>query len=53
MCRPTPCSHCGKTTWTGCGNHVDDVMRRVPADRRCTCERKPAGGGFLRSLFRR
>ena len=52
MCQPTPSANCGKTTWTGCGNHVDEVMRHVPADKRCTCER-PASGGFLRSLFGR
>ena len=39
MCQPTPCPNCGKTTWKGCGNHVDDVMRHVPAARRCTCQR--------------
>ncbi|GAA4484056.1 hypothetical protein GCM10023094_36520 [Rhodococcus olei] len=52
MCQPTPCTRCGKTTWAGCGNHVDDVMRHVPVAQRCTCER-PAAGGFLRSLLRR
>lgn len=53
MCRPTPCSQCGKTTWAGCGNHVDEVMREVPTGRRCACARPPATGGFLRSLFGR
>lgn len=52
MCQPTPCSTCGKTTWKGCGNHVDDVMRHVPTNQRCTCER-PQPGGFLRGLFGR
>ncbi|MGW0173967.1 hypothetical protein [Rhodococcus sp. NPDC003322] len=53
MCQPTPCPNCGKTTWKGCGNHVDEVMRHVPADKRCTCERPASSGGFLRGLFGR
>lgn len=35
MCRPTPCSTCGKTTWRGCGEHVADVRAEVPADQWC------------------
>lgn len=38
MCSPVTCPDCGKTTWSGCGQHVDQVMRHVPADQRCTCE---------------
>ncbi|WP_299169877.1 hypothetical protein [uncultured Arthrobacter sp.] len=37
MCRTTTCMYCRKTTWSGCGNHVDQVMRRVPNNERCTC----------------
>ncbi|WP_169515261.1 hypothetical protein [Gordonia shandongensis] len=37
MCFPVTCSACGKTTWDGCGEHVDQVMDQVPADQRCTC----------------
>jgi hypothetical protein len=37
MCYPEKCPHCGKTGWAGCGQHVDDVMRSVPAAQRCTC----------------
>ena len=25
MCRPTTCEVCGKTTWKGCGKHIDSV----------------------------
>ncbi|MFI7588609.1 hypothetical protein ACIB24_16180 [Spongisporangium articulatum] len=39
MCRAVTCRRCGKTTWAGCGQHVDAVMRNVPASQRCTCER--------------
>ena len=37
MCSPATCPRCGKVTWAGCGQHVDQVMAGVPADRRCTC----------------
>ena len=46
MCRQTSCEKCGKTTWAGCGAHVDAVMAGVPVDRRCQCARttRPSGG---------
>ncbi|NKZ74576.1 hypothetical protein GS934_09725 [Rhodococcus hoagii] len=49
---PVTCKTCSKTTWGGCGQHVDSVMRTVPASERCTCE-KPAKSGFFASLFGR
>lgn len=55
MCHPVTCSICGKTTWAGCGAHVDDVMRNVPADRQCPghdLDQTPAPG-FFRGLFSR
>lgn len=44
MCSPARCARCGKTTWTGCGSHVDAVMARVAPPQRCTCvrEERPA-----------
>ncbi len=38
MCYPDKCPRCGKTGWAGCGQHVDEVMRAVPAAQRCTCD---------------
>lgn len=35
MCRPVTCHVCGKTTWAGCGQHVDSVKAYVPADQWC------------------
>ena len=35
MCRTTTCRTCGKTTWAGCGQHVDEVMSAVPRGARC------------------
>ena len=37
MCRAATCSRCGKMTWKGCGQHVDQVMREVAKADRCTC----------------
>ena len=37
MCSPARCARCGKTTWTGCGNHIDAVMASVNPAERCTC----------------
>lgn len=35
MCRPVDCDVCGKTTWAGCGDHIDSVKEQVPADQWC------------------
>ncbi len=37
MCSPARCFTCGKTTWTGCGQHADAVMSQVAVSERCTC----------------
>lgn len=37
MCRPATCKTCRKSTWAGCGAHVDQVMAGVPVGQRCTC----------------
>ena len=54
MCRATRCKTCGKTTWTGCGKHIENVKAKVPDDQWCPghpeAERKP---GLLTRLFRR
>ncbi len=35
MCRPVKCDICGKTTWAGCGQHIDAVKASVPANDWC------------------
>ncbi|PKQ32074.1 MAG: hypothetical protein CVT62_03285 [Actinobacteria bacterium HGW-Actinobacteria-2] len=35
MCSPVRCRQCGKTTWSGCGQHVAMVKSMVPADQWC------------------
>lgn len=38
MCFAATCHLCGKTTWDGCGQHVDEVMSNVPKAQRCVCD---------------
>jgi hypothetical protein len=57
MCRQTTCRTCHKTTWAGCGQHVQQVMGPVPTGQRCSCtdadraEQRP--GSLLTRLFKR
>jgi len=57
MCRQVTCRSCSKTTWAGCGQHVQQVMGSVPKNERCSCtdrdraEDRP--GSLLSRLFRR
>lgn len=54
MCYPVKCSVCGKTTWAGCGSHIDSVRAGVPASQWCDGhqgEQSSSGGGFLSKLF--
>lgn len=61
MCRATKCRTCGKTTWTGCGQHVASVRSSVPASMWCNGSHTRAEvqtaqsqrGGFLSRLFGR
>lgn len=50
MCRPVTCKKCQKTTWAGCGQHVDQVKAMVPANDWCTCPRN-TDSGFLSRFF--
>lgn len=56
MCRPATCRACGKATYTGCGQHVDQVLKGVPRSERCTCtpeQRKAATPSLLDRLLGR
>lgn len=35
MCRAAKCRTCGKTTWAGCGEHVQAVKKSVSAAQWC------------------
>jgi len=46
MCRAVKCGNCGKTTWAGCGAHIESVKAGVKPENWCTCpedKRKPEG----------
>jgi hypothetical protein len=53
MCQAATCRQCGKTTWSGCGQHVDQVMRDVPRGERCEGHPERPGTSFLARLFGR
>ncbi len=54
MCRAVKCKTCEKTTWAGCGEHVDDVMRGVARADRCQGHAEQATtAGFFSRLFSR
>jgi len=42
MCSRVNCRKCGKASWSGCGQHVDQVMRGVPKAQRCACPPAPS-----------
>ena len=53
MCRAVKCRRCGMTTWAGCGQHVDQVMRGVATSDRCQGHDNEPGRGLLAKLFSR
>ena len=61
MCRAAKCRVCGKTTWAGCGQHVQSVRQSVPAGEWCGGKHSQAEinaaaknrGGFFARLFGR
>lgn len=58
MCSAVKCRVCGKTTWSGCGQHISSVKSRVPAGQWCGGKHSQAeidaarsSGGFFSRLF--
>ncbi len=56
MCQRVTCRKCGKPTYAGCGQHVEQVLGNVPPAERCRCreQARAAGAGepsFLKRLF--
>ena len=45
MCRAVNCKICGRITWAGCGQHIDQVMAGVPAGQRCPGHPRPESSG--------
>ncbi|MDN6303615.1 MAG: hypothetical protein L0J57_11320 [Brachybacterium sp.] len=54
MCRPVPCATCGRTTWAGCGEHIEQALEGVPTAERCPghADVAPTKGFFARVLGR-
>ncbi|HEY3479871.1 MAG TPA: hypothetical protein VGL02_13330 [Streptomyces sp.] len=52
MCQRITCAKCGKPTYRGCGNHVEQVLGDVPLAQRCACADEPPARS-VRRLFRR
>ncbi len=48
MCVRVNCPSCGKATYAGCGAHVEQVLRGVPAEARCKC-REPMSADEAKS----
>lgn len=51
MCRQVQCKICQKTTWAGCGQHIDSVMRNVSSKDRCKGHEAAPKKGFFARLF--
>lgn len=45
MCMPATCSSCGKASYKGCGQHVEQVLAGVPKADRCSCATTGAPAG--------
>lgn len=37
MCMRVSCDICGKPTWAGCGNHIEEALAGVAKSDRCQC----------------
>ncbi|ALC05015.1 hypothetical protein CDES_02800 [Corynebacterium deserti GIMN1.010] len=54
MCRAVTCKKCGKQTWAGCGQHVDQVMKNIPKAQQCQGHKnEKAETGILAKIFGR
>jgi hypothetical protein len=59
MCRRIQCRKCGRPSYSGCGAHVEQVLRDVPPGDRCKCreskgtEPKASDGAGNRSWLSR
>jgi hypothetical protein len=53
MCRKATCKKCGKATWRGCGNHIEQALAGVPKNQRCSCASVSPGPSNGLGLFAR
>jgi hypothetical protein len=38
MCHQVMCEKCSKSTWSGCGDHVEQALAGVTPGERCSCD---------------
>lgn len=51
MCRRVTCKTCGKPTWAGCGQHIEQALAGVPKSQRCQGHAKEPGSGGIARFF--
>ncbi len=52
MCHRVTCRKCGKPTWAGCGNHIEQALAGVPKADRCQGHaNEPSSGGLFSRIF--
>lgn len=37
MCSAVRCDRCGKATWAGCGQHIEEALGGFSEEQRCQC----------------
>ncbi len=40
MCSQSKCDKCGKTSYQGCGNHLEKIFEKVKTEDLCLCKNK-------------
>ena len=38
MCSAVRCEKCGKATWAGCGQHIEEALAGFSDDQKCKCD---------------
>ncbi|CAB4343657.1 unannotated protein [freshwater metagenome] len=55
MCSKEICRTCGKATWSGCGEHIEEALHGIPQEQRCSCDvdaqSTNTDGGFFSRLL--
>jgi hypothetical protein len=49
MCQRVTCRKCGKPTYAGCGQHVEQVLGDVPVSNRCHCREQARSADSTKS----
>ena len=54
MCSKVTCRYCGKPSWSGCGNHIEQALKGVPKSQRCQGHANdPKTPGFFSKILGR